>query len=90
MAISGRHLWQGTLAASALAAAPKAFAQAYPARPVRVIIPLAPAGASDVALRLVLDEMARDLGQSFVVENQPGASGLVGMRSGAFSPCCLR
>ena len=83
MTYTRRTVWQTALAAGALAAAPTAFAQAYPARPVRVIIPLAPAGASDVALRLVLDEMARDLGQSFVVENQPGASGLVGMRSGA-------
>jgi tripartite-type tricarboxylate transporter receptor subunit TctC len=83
MTITRRHLWQGSVAAGALAFASRALAQAYPARPVRVIIPLAPAGASDVALRLVLDEMARDLGQSFVVENQPGASGLVGMRSGA-------
>ena len=83
MTFTRRHAWQATLAAGALAAAPRAFAQAYPGRPVRVIIPLAPAGASDVALRLVLDEMGRDLGQAFVVENQPGASGLVGMRSGA-------
>lgn len=84
MILTRRNALQATFAAGALAAlAPNALAQAYPARPVRVIIPLAPAGASDVALRLVLDEMARDLGQSFVVENQPGASGLVGMRSGA-------
>jgi tripartite-type tricarboxylate transporter receptor subunit TctC len=48
-----------------------------------VIIPLAAAGATDVAIRMVLDEMGRELGQTFVVENQPGASGLVGMRSGA-------
>ncbi len=59
------------------------MAQAFPVRPVRVIVPLAAAGATDVALRLVLDEMGRDLGQAFVVENQPGASGMVGMRSGA-------
>jgi tripartite-type tricarboxylate transporter receptor subunit TctC len=84
MTLTRRNALQASFGAGALAAmAPKAWAQAYPARPVRVIIPLAPAGASDVALRLVLDEMARDLGQSFVVENQPGASGLVGMRSGA-------
>jgi tripartite-type tricarboxylate transporter receptor subunit TctC len=83
MTLSRRHALQAAFAVGTLAIAPGAWAQAYPARPVRVIIPLAPAGASDVALRLVLDEMARDLGQSFVVENQPGASGLVGMRSGA-------
>lgn len=81
---SRRDILSGSLAAGAAWVQPAlVHAQAFPARPVRVIIPLAPAGASDVALRLVLDEMARDLGQSFVVENQPGASGLVGMRSGA-------
>ena len=73
-----------TLAAGALAALPSRLrAQAFPARPIRVIIPLAAAGATDVAIRMVLDEMGRDLGQTFIVENQPGASGLVGMRAGA-------
>jgi len=82
--LSRRNVMGGAVAAGALMAlGSRALAQAYPARPVRVIIPLAPAGASDVALRLVLEDMARDLGQAFVVENQPGASGLVGMRSGA-------
>ncbi len=82
--VSRRHAIQGLAAAGALVVFPSALhAQAYPARPVRVIIPLAAAGASDVALRLVLDEMGRDLGQSFVVENQPGAAGIVGMKTGA-------
>ena len=83
MTFTRRRALQVSVAAAAVGLAPQAFAQTYPARPVRVIIPLAPAGASDVALRLVLDEMAREIGQSFVVENQPGASGLVGMRTGA-------
>jgi tripartite-type tricarboxylate transporter receptor subunit TctC len=79
-----RNAITAALAAGALAGArSEAWAQAFPARSVRVIVPLAAAGATDVALRLVLDEMGRDLGQSFVVENQPGASGMVGMRSGA-------
>lgn len=82
--LSRRGAIRALMAGGALFAAhSKASAQAFPMRPVRVIVPLAPAGASDVALRLVLDEMARDLGQSFVVENQPGASGVIGMRSGA-------
>lgn len=81
---SRRSALRATLAAGALAALrSETLAQAFPVRPVRVIIPLAASGATDVAIRLVLDEMARDLGQSFFVENQPGASGLVGMRSGA-------
>lgn len=82
--LSRRNVSRGALSAGALAALPAGSrAQAYPARPIRVIIPLAAAGASDVAIRMILDEMGRELGQTFVVENQPGASGLVGMRSGA-------
>ena len=81
---SRRNALAATIAVGAFAATPSALrAQAFPARPIRVIIPLAAAGATDVAIRMVLDEMGRDLGQTFVVENQPGASGLVGMRSGA-------
>jgi tripartite-type tricarboxylate transporter receptor subunit TctC len=79
-----REAVQLTLGAGAFAAMPSDLrAQAFPDRPIRVIVPLAAASAVDVALRLVVDEMGRDLGQSFVVENQPGASGIVGMRSGA-------
>lgn len=82
--LSRRTALRTTFAAGALAALPTRLrAQAFPARAIRVIIPLAAAGATDVAIRMVLDEMGRDLGQTFIVENQPGASGLVGMRSGA-------
>ncbi len=83
-ALSRRNVIRTTLSAAAFAALPRGLrAQGFPARPIRVIIPLAAAGATDVAIRMVLDEMGRELGQTFVVENQPGASGLVGMRSGA-------
>jgi tripartite-type tricarboxylate transporter receptor subunit TctC len=79
-----RDAGRAALAAGAFAALPSgAQAQSFPDRPVRVIVPLAAASAVDVALRIVVDEMGRDLGQSFIVENQPGASGIVGMRSGA-------
>jgi tripartite-type tricarboxylate transporter receptor subunit TctC len=81
---SRRNALAATIAVGAFAATLVAMrAQAFPGRPIRVIIPLAAAGATDVAIRMVLDEMGRELGQTFVVENQPGASGLVGMRSGA-------
>lgn len=84
---SRRNVLRSALSASVIAGLPMGLrAQAYPARPIRVIIPLAAAGASDVAIRMVLDEMGRELGQTFVVENQPGASGLVGMRAGARAP----
>ncbi len=60
-----------------------AWAQGWPDHPIRMIVPLAAASAVDVAARLVADRMSEDLGQSIVVENQPGASGITGMRTGA-------
>ncbi len=60
-------------------AAPAARAQsAYPERPIRVIVPFAAGSASDIVGRIVLEAMAGDLGQRFVVENQAGASGNLG------------
>jgi tripartite-type tricarboxylate transporter receptor subunit TctC len=63
----------------ALCFAASALAQAdYPSRPVKVIVPLAAAGTGDTLARTVSEEMAKLLGQPFVVENRPGAGGLVG------------
>lgn len=75
-----------TFAASGLAllsGAGAARAQTFPDRPIHMIIPLAAASAVDVVARIVAEKMSADLGQPIVVENQPGASGLVAMRSGA-------
>jgi tripartite-type tricarboxylate transporter receptor subunit TctC len=51
---------------------------AYPDRPIKVIVPLAAASAVDVAARIVTQKMADNMGQQFVILNQPGASGLIG------------
>jgi tripartite-type tricarboxylate transporter receptor subunit TctC len=51
----------------------------YPARPVKVIVPYAPGGAVDIVARIVTDEMRRTLGQPFVIENKPGAFGILGL-----------
>jgi tripartite-type tricarboxylate transporter receptor subunit TctC len=56
----------------------KALAQAYPARPVRVIVPVAPGGANDVTARLIGQWLTERLGQQFVIENRPGAGTNVG------------
>lgn len=61
-----------------LAAPPIAWAQTYPARSVRVIVPFAPGGATDIIARIVLQELSRQLGQPFYVENIAGASGNIG------------
>jgi tripartite-type tricarboxylate transporter receptor subunit TctC len=71
-----RHLLIPTLA---LLLSPNVLAQpAYPDRPIKMIIPLAAASAVDVAARIVTQKMADNMGQQFVILNQPGASGLIG------------
>ena len=66
-------------AASLLSALPgAAHAQAYPAKPVKVIVPYAAAGGTDILSRIVADKLTQSLGQPFVVENRPGANGVIG------------
>ena len=60
-----------------------ARAQTYPVRPVRVIVPFAPGGPTDVLARLITLDLSRRLGQQFFVENQAGAGGNLGMGAGA-------
>ena len=65
---------------AALCAAPVVQAQTgnWPNKPIRMIVPLAAGSAVDAAARVVADKMGRNLGQSIVIENQPGAAGLIG------------
>ncbi|WP_454753119.1 Bug family tripartite tricarboxylate transporter substrate binding protein [Cupriavidus necator] len=64
----------------ALAAAPTFAADAYPARPVRIIVNSAPGALLDVTTRAVAQQMAENLGQPVVVENMAGAAGMLGIR----------
>ena len=69
---------RAALFAAATLAAFGAGAEQYPSKPVHVIVPFAPGGNLDVTARLFADAMSKELGQSFVVENKPGAGGVVG------------
>ena len=70
------HLAAGAAALPAVSRI--AQAQTYPTRPVRVIVPFALAGTTDIAARLVGQWLSERLGQPFVIENRPGASTTIG------------
>jgi tripartite-type tricarboxylate transporter receptor subunit TctC len=74
------------LVALACLAACSALAQAFPARPVKVIVPLAAAGTGDTLARVLSEEMAKILRQPFVVENRPGSGGIIGTEAVAKAP----
>ena len=63
-----------------------AAAQAYPARPVRLIIPFSPGGAADVPGRILTQRLAEVLGQQVIIENRPGAGSTIGAEAAAKAP----
>lgn len=75
------------LAATVLGLASAAHAQgAYPSKPVTIVVPYAPGGTTDIIARLAAQHLSQATGQSFVVDNKPGASGTIAMQHVARAP----
>jgi len=66
------------LAAAAVATALPAFAQSFPSRPVRMVVPYPPGGANDIVARLLSPSMSQQLGQNVIVDNRGGGNTLIG------------
>jgi tripartite-type tricarboxylate transporter receptor subunit TctC len=74
------------MTALALAASAVVFAHSYPSKPVKVIVPFTAGSATDILARVMADHFGRSMGQAFVVENKPGAGGIVGTEQAKVAP----
>jgi tripartite-type tricarboxylate transporter receptor subunit TctC len=70
----------------AVTAAPAPAQQKYPTKPVKIIVPYGPGGATDIVARILADQLGKNLGQSFYVENKPGAFGIIAVEDMARAP----
>ncbi|MGE4240455.1 Bug family tripartite tricarboxylate transporter substrate binding protein [Ramlibacter sp.] len=87
MTFFSRRAALAALALAGAASATASFAQdAWPSRPVRIIIPGAPGSGTEVATRVLAEQLSTRLGQNFIVESRPGADGRVGAQAAARSP----
>ncbi|MFM9886166.1 MAG: Bug family tripartite tricarboxylate transporter substrate binding protein [Burkholderiales bacterium] len=73
------------VAAALTTAVAPACAQPYPSKPVRIIVPLGAGGATDVVARVIAGKLGERIGQSVVIENRPGAEGIIGLEAAARS-----
>ncbi len=76
-----RRFVLGSLGAAAAVAVPRTFAAGYPERPITFVCPWPAGGTADMTMRALCVAAARQLGQTIVVENKPGASGMLGLRA---------
>src|SRR3984893_8785530 len=87
MKLPRRQFLRLAAGASALATVSRiATAQTYPSRPVRLIVPFAPAGTTDILARIIGQWLSERLRQSFIIENRPGASTMIGNEAVVRSP----
>ena len=73
-----RLLQLAAIGLAALATIPSSHAQDYPARPVRLVVGFPPGGSADIVARIVAQALTQRMGQSFVIDNKPGAGGNLG------------
>ena len=78
--MSRRTLMQGAAAMACMSATP-AFAQAYPQRAIKLIVPYAPGGGTDVFSRLLASQIERELGQTVVIDNRAGGASVIGTQA---------
>jgi tripartite-type tricarboxylate transporter receptor subunit TctC len=82
MMFAPRHILSAAVAALAvLTMSGLAFGQAYPSRPVQVVVPFAPGGPMDLTARLIGQWLNERMGQPVVIDNKPGAGGEIGSAS---------
>src|SRR4051812_32279762 len=74
----GVEVMKTAVLALVLLLAGNACAQSFPAKPVRMIVPLVPGGNQDIVARAVAEELSKSLGQQVIVENRPGQSAIIG------------
>ncbi|PUA98603.1 tripartite-type tricarboxylate transporter receptor subunit TctC [Acidovorax sp. 107] len=72
------HFLRAALGAVTLAMAASSFAQAYPTKPIRMVIPFPPGGTLDTVGRQLAQKLGEQMGQNFIVENKPGGNGVIG------------
>jgi tripartite-type tricarboxylate transporter receptor subunit TctC len=81
-------IWKAAIAvlAASLIAVGTASAQTWPSRPIKIIVPFAPGGSTDIIGRLAADQLGRDLGQPVIIENVGGGAGAIGTMNLARAP----
>lgn len=87
MGLPRRQVLQLAAGAAAFTAAPRLVrAQSYPARPVRIVVPVPPGGALDIIARLIGQKLSEQMGQPFVIENRPGGGTNIGIEAVVRAP----